>query len=137
MDPGACGRSPDCSCCTKASRELLASKKQQEWRVYMGPGSLTVYWLYLLLTGGMAVSNYKGGWQGWYSPEPQKQNTGLLAQMATLNSGIKFQPPYQDLQISPGLLLSPCHLLLSLHPTLFQLHQALLCPMLGFISTEC
>lgn len=103
----------------------------------MGPGSLTVHWLYLLLTGGMAVSNYKGGWQGWYSPEPQKQNTGLLAQMATLNSGIKFQPPYQDLQISPGLLLSPCHLLLSLHPTLFQLHQALLCPMLGFISTEC
>lgn len=83
MDPGARGWSPDCSCCTKASQELLAHKKQQEWRVYMGPCSLTVHWLYLLLTGGMAVSNYKGGWQGWYSPEPQ--NTGLLAQM---NSGI-------------------------------------------------
>lgn len=69
------------------------------------------------------------------APEAE-ENAGLLAQMVTLNSGIKFQPPYQDLQIFPGLLLSPCHLLQSLHPTLFQLHQALLYPILGFISTE-
>ena len=104
--------------------------------MYTGPCSLTVHWLYLLLTGGMAIPNYKGAWQGWHSPVPQKQNTGLLAQMVTLHSGIKFQSPYQDLQISPGLLLSPCHLLFSPHPTLFQLHQAPLYPMLGFISTE-
>ena len=103
----------------------------------MGPCSLMVHWLYLLLTGGMAIPNYKGGWQWWYNPVPQKQNTGLLAQMVTLNSGTKFQPPYQDLQISPGLLLSPCHLLLSLIPTLFQLHQAPLYPMLGFINIDC
>ena len=42
------------------------------------------------------------------APEAE-ENAGLLAQMVTLNSGIKFQPPYQDLQIFPGLLLSPCH----------------------------
>lgn len=50
MGPGACGREPlTVAAAQRHPGELLAARSRNGGRVYMGPGSLTVYWLYLLL----------------------------------------------------------------------------------------
>ena len=59
--------------------------------MYTGPCSLTVHWLYLLLTGGMAIPNYKGAWQGWHSPVPQKPEPGEEDEACTAKTGRREQ----------------------------------------------